>query len=248
MGRQRLPGVLAARCLQTTPVRKSDAARAINRCMTPLSFPPALHVPRQALPFREHILGVGLDSAEAGHPPHLFEEVFARAAELGWHRVAHAGGSRRALRCADVRCGLLDAGLAALLAELAFVSYVAWLRNHIQERRVGRNTWLAPWTACGSSGLTTACGAWRTPPCWHAWRPAAHPSRSARSATCACRRASLGLGRGRAALGCKHGIQGSVAGRLQRPPAPAIHAHPALPPTPRHARSTPAAWRSASGR
>lgn len=39
----------------------------------------------------DDILGIGLDSAEVGHPPELFTEVFARAAELGLHRVAHAG-------------------------------------------------------------------------------------------------------------------------------------------------------------
>lgn len=43
------------------------------------------------LPFREAIIGVGLDSAEAGHPPERFAEVFARAREAGLHVVAHAG-------------------------------------------------------------------------------------------------------------------------------------------------------------
>jgi len=38
-----------------------------------------------------NLLGVGLDSAEVGYPPVLFRDVFARAAELGLHRVAHAG-------------------------------------------------------------------------------------------------------------------------------------------------------------
>lgn len=37
------------------------------------------------------LLGVGLDSAEAGFPPGPFAGVFARAAALGLHRVAHAG-------------------------------------------------------------------------------------------------------------------------------------------------------------
>jgi adenosine deaminase len=37
------------------------------------------------------LLGVGLDSAEVGFPPHLFKDVFARAKELGLHAVAHAG-------------------------------------------------------------------------------------------------------------------------------------------------------------
>lgn len=37
------------------------------------------------------ISGVGLDSAEAGHPPGAFAEVFAAARDAGLHRVAHAG-------------------------------------------------------------------------------------------------------------------------------------------------------------
>jgi adenosine deaminase len=37
------------------------------------------------------VSGVGLDSAEVGHPPVDFAEVFAAAGELGLHRVAHAG-------------------------------------------------------------------------------------------------------------------------------------------------------------
>lgn len=37
------------------------------------------------------ILGVGLDSAEVGYPPTLFEDVFARARAEGLHVVAHAG-------------------------------------------------------------------------------------------------------------------------------------------------------------
>ena len=44
-----------------------------------------------ALPFREHFIGVGLDSSEMGHPPEKFERVFARCRELGLKLVAHAG-------------------------------------------------------------------------------------------------------------------------------------------------------------
>jgi adenine deaminase len=44
-----------------------------------------------ALPYREHFIGVGLDSSELGHPPEKFERVFARCRELGLHVVAHAG-------------------------------------------------------------------------------------------------------------------------------------------------------------
>jgi adenosine deaminase len=44
-----------------------------------------------ALPYREHFIGVGLDSSEFGNPPEKFAAVFARCKELGLHRVAHAG-------------------------------------------------------------------------------------------------------------------------------------------------------------
>lgn len=37
------------------------------------------------------IIGVGLDSAEVGHPPAKFAEVYGAAAALGLRRVAHAG-------------------------------------------------------------------------------------------------------------------------------------------------------------
>jgi adenosine deaminase len=46
---------------------------------------------RQALPFREHFIGVGLDSAEVGWPPRLFRTAYEIAASEGLHRVAHAG-------------------------------------------------------------------------------------------------------------------------------------------------------------
>lgn len=44
-----------------------------------------------ALPYRDRFVGVGLDSSERGNPPEKFARVFARAKELGLHRVAHAG-------------------------------------------------------------------------------------------------------------------------------------------------------------
>ncbi|NND43924.1 MAG: adenosine deaminase [Xanthomonadales bacterium] len=45
----------------------------------------------QARPWRDDLVGVGLDSSELGHPPSKFREVFAEAASLGLKRVAHAG-------------------------------------------------------------------------------------------------------------------------------------------------------------
>ncbi|MEU7379651.1 MULTISPECIES: adenosine deaminase [unclassified Streptomyces] len=44
-----------------------------------------------AKPYLDRITGIGLDSAEAGHPPAKFREVYEAAAALGLRRVAHAG-------------------------------------------------------------------------------------------------------------------------------------------------------------
>ena len=45
----------------------------------------------EALPYKGSIAAVGLDSAEAGHPPSKFARVFARARHEGFLTVAHAG-------------------------------------------------------------------------------------------------------------------------------------------------------------
>ncbi len=44
-----------------------------------------------ALPYKDKIIGVGLDSSETGNPPSKFERVFAKASDEGFHLVAHAG-------------------------------------------------------------------------------------------------------------------------------------------------------------
>ena len=51
----------------------------------------ALQTLQDALPWRDHFIGVGLDSSEVGHPPEKFQRVFARARDMGLHVVAHAG-------------------------------------------------------------------------------------------------------------------------------------------------------------
>ena len=45
----------------------------------------------QALPYRDKIIGIGLDSGEVGNPPEKFARVFARCRGLGFRLVAHAG-------------------------------------------------------------------------------------------------------------------------------------------------------------
>lgn len=56
-----------------------------------LSEEDALKTLEEALPFKDKILGVGLDSSEVGHPPSKFTRVFAKAREAGFLIVAHAG-------------------------------------------------------------------------------------------------------------------------------------------------------------
>jgi adenosine deaminase len=51
----------------------------------------AMKTLNEALPFKQHILAVGLDSSEVGHPPSKFERVFKKAMDEGFLTVAHAG-------------------------------------------------------------------------------------------------------------------------------------------------------------
>jgi adenine deaminase len=44
-----------------------------------------------ALAFKDKIVGVGLDSSEAGNPPSKFKNVFRRARDTGFFLTAHAG-------------------------------------------------------------------------------------------------------------------------------------------------------------
>jgi len=76
--------------------RKAEAELGISSALIlcflrHLSEEDAFATLEAALPFREHFIGVGLDSSEVGHPPEKFERVFARCRELGLKVVAHAG-------------------------------------------------------------------------------------------------------------------------------------------------------------
>jgi len=56
-----------------------------------LSASDAMATLEQALPFKDKIYAVGLDSSEVGHPPSKFVDVFDRARNEGFLTVAHAG-------------------------------------------------------------------------------------------------------------------------------------------------------------
>jgi adenosine deaminase len=51
----------------------------------------AMRTLEQLAPHVGQLIGVGLDSAEVGHPPRAFKEVFDAASSLGLRLVAHAG-------------------------------------------------------------------------------------------------------------------------------------------------------------
>lgn len=56
-----------------------------------LSEEAAFKTLEEALPWKEHLVAVGLDSSEVGNPPQKFENVYRKAKELGFKAVAHAG-------------------------------------------------------------------------------------------------------------------------------------------------------------
>ncbi|MCF8466380.1 MAG: adenosine deaminase [Sneathiella sp.] len=67
------------------------SSRLIMCFLRHLSEEEAFTTLEQALPYRDKIIGVGLDSSELGHPPSKFERVFAKAKTEGFLAVAHAG-------------------------------------------------------------------------------------------------------------------------------------------------------------
>ena len=83
-------GGLARACAEASVVHDIDAS-LIMCFLRHLSESAAFATLEEALPYRDQIIGVGLDSGERGNPPEKFAGVFARAGALGLHRVAHAG-------------------------------------------------------------------------------------------------------------------------------------------------------------
>ena len=56
-----------------------------------LSVDSAMAALKEAIPFKNWIVGVGLDSTEAGYPPEKFTRVFEKSLAEGFLTVAHAG-------------------------------------------------------------------------------------------------------------------------------------------------------------
>ncbi|MFG3099283.1 adenosine deaminase [Streptomyces sp. NPDC048182] len=79
------------RALGASETRHGVTTRLIMCFLRDESAASALETLDAARPYLDRITGVGLDSAEVGHPPAKFREVYEAAAALGLRRVAHAG-------------------------------------------------------------------------------------------------------------------------------------------------------------
>ncbi len=72
--------------------RQFDLSSGLILCfLRDLSPENAMQTLEQALPFKDKLIAVGLDSAEIDHPPKDFAAVFHKAREHGLLTVAHAG-------------------------------------------------------------------------------------------------------------------------------------------------------------
>jgi adenine deaminase len=79
------------RACQDAPAKFGITASLILCFLRHLSEEEAFECLEQALPLRDKIVGIGLASSEVGHPPEKFAKVYARAKQLGFRLVAHAG-------------------------------------------------------------------------------------------------------------------------------------------------------------
>jgi adenosine deaminase len=79
------------RALGSSEANHGVSTRLIMCFLRDDSAESAMATLRAAEPYLDRITGVGLDSAEVGHPPVKFREVYEAAAALGLRRVAHAG-------------------------------------------------------------------------------------------------------------------------------------------------------------
>lgn len=84
-----LNGITAA--LKQAKTELGISSHLILSFLRHLSEESAIQTLQQAIPFREQIIAVGLDSSELGHPPSKFVNVFAEARRQGFHVVCHAG-------------------------------------------------------------------------------------------------------------------------------------------------------------
>lgn len=80
-----------ARALDRSEERHGISTQLIMCFLRDQPAESALATLEAAGPYLHRIAGVGLDSAEVGHPPSKFREVYEAATALGLRKVAHAG-------------------------------------------------------------------------------------------------------------------------------------------------------------
>jgi adenine deaminase len=76
---------------QDAKQRLGISSKLVMCFLRDLSEEAAMATLEQALPFKDRIVAVGLDSSEVGNPPEKFISVFDRARKEGFLTVAHAG-------------------------------------------------------------------------------------------------------------------------------------------------------------
>ncbi|MFD8685313.1 adenosine deaminase [Streptomyces sp. NPDC059651] len=79
------------RALESSEEKHGISTQLIMCFLRDQSAESALETLEAAKPHLHRISAVGLDSAEVGHPPAKFREVYAAAEALGLRKVAHAG-------------------------------------------------------------------------------------------------------------------------------------------------------------
>ena len=79
------------RACADAPAKFGMTASLILCFLRHLSEEEAFECLEQAMPLRDKIVCIGLASSEVGHPPEKFAKVYARARQLGFRLVAHAG-------------------------------------------------------------------------------------------------------------------------------------------------------------
>ncbi|MDG9669805.1 adenosine deaminase [Hahella sp. CR1] len=79
------------RAMEDAEAQWGQSSKLILCFLRHLSEEAAMETLRQALPYKQHFVGVGLDSSEVGHPPEKFQRVFEQALNAGLLSVAHAG-------------------------------------------------------------------------------------------------------------------------------------------------------------
>lgn len=79
------------KAIRTAEKKLGISSKLIMCFLRDLDENSAIATLKEALPFKDKIVGVGLDSAEVGNPPSKFRNVFDMAQQEGFLLVAHAG-------------------------------------------------------------------------------------------------------------------------------------------------------------